>query len=206
MNSTHIDFNHTNNSGNVFDNPEMFVGKFDSKDREEWQKPKEVINLLNLKPDGTVIELGAGTGYFTIRLAEHVACGEIHAYEQAPKMAEYLKNRVSTLGLNNVRAYTTESGGNIPSKNKADLIFSVDVYHHIHDRVACLSKLLTHLKPEGTIVVIDRTDQTVSGQPAGHRVAAVTVKEEMQKAGFELSREHNLLLPIQYFLEFKRKV
>jgi hypothetical protein len=78
------------------------------------------------------------------------------------------------------------------------------VYHHIEDRVAYFAKTLPYLKDNGVVVVIDRTEEKVEGQPRGHRVPASIVKEEMQRAGFKLFQELDFLSPVQYYLAFKR--
>ena len=195
---------HSDNPHNVFDNPELFIEKFDGSDRDEWQKPDAVIKALGLKPDSVVAEIGAGTGYFTVRLAEHVTDGKIFAFEHAPKMADYLKNRVNELGLYNVDVRTTNPDGSLVLENPADLIFSVDVYHHIPSRVEYFANVLKYLNDNGSVVIIDRTDEKVEGQPHGHRVPASAVKEEMRAAGFQLFQELDFLLPVQYYLAFKR--
>lgn len=195
---------HNSGSQNVFDNPELFIEKFDGAERDEWQKPNEVIRAFGISSDAVVAEIGAGTGYFAVRLAEHVKDGDIFAFEQAPKMADYLRNRVDKLGLSNVDVRMTESDGSLVLEKPADLIFSVDVYHHIQDRAGYFAKLLEHLKPEGILVVIDRTEEKVKGQPTGHRVPTSKVKEEMKQAGFELFQELDFLLPVQYYLAFKQ--
>ncbi|MFM2340231.1 MAG: hypothetical protein RLZZ360_867 [Candidatus Parcubacteria bacterium] len=197
---------HGDYSQNVFDNPEMFIEKFDGAERDGWQKPDEVIKSFNLRDDAVVVDIGAGTGYFTVRLAEQVRNGKVICFEQAPKMAEYLKDRVIGLGLANVDVQTTELDGSFKLEEQADLIFSVDVYHHLKDRIVYFTKVLESLKPEGQLVVIDRTEEKIEGQPMGHRVSPDKVKEEMKEVGFELIEELDFLLPIQYYLAFKRTV
>lgn len=200
-NSAH---HHNSGSQNVFDSPELFIEKFDGPDREKWQKPTEVIEAFDISSDAVVVEIGAGTGYFAVRLAEHVKDGYIIAFEQAPKMADYLKDRVIKLGLRNVDVRMTEPDGSLVLEKPADLIFSVDAYHHISDRVAYFANVRQHLKPDGVLVVIDRTEEKVEGQPLGHRIPASKVIAEMKEAGFTLTQELELLQPVQYYLAFKR--
>jgi len=190
-------------SHSPFDNPEDFIEKFDGAERDEWQKPDEVIKSLNLPDNAVVVEIGSGTGYFAVRLAAQVKNGKVIAFDQSAGMTAHLANRVRELGFNNVDAQTTEPDGSIALKEKADLIFSVDVYHHMQDRISYFSNLAAHLKPDGKLVIIDRTEEQVEGQPSGHRIPAEKVKEEMSEAGFELVEELHFLLPIQYYLTFK---
>lgn len=190
-------------ANDVFNRPEIFVEKFDGPERDEWQKPDEVIKSFNLVEDATVAEIGAGTGYFAVRLAEQVKNVQIICFEQSPKMAAYLGKRVKELGLSNVDVRMDGSDGVLTLEKKADLIFSVDVYHHIQDRVGFFTQAAQALSPEGRVVIIDRTEERVEGHPTGHRIPADTVKEEMRVAGLELAEEFDFLLPVQYYLSFK---
>jgi cyclopropane fatty-acyl-phospholipid synthase-like methyltransferase len=202
MKDKSIDATH-HHSHNVFDNPEMFIEKFDGAERDEWQKPDEVIESFNLSDDAVVVEIGSGTGYFAVRLAEHLKNGKVIAFDQSANMTAYLENRVRKLGLTNVEVHTSAPEGNITLEEKADLIFSVDVYHHLQDRTAYFSKLASLLTPEGKLVIIDRTEEKIKGQPSGHRVSAEKAKEEMKEAGFEFVENFDFLLPVQYYLTFK---
>lgn len=195
---------HGSHSNSVFDNPEIFVEKFDAPSRDEWQKPDEVIKSFNLRDDSVVVDIGAGTGYFAVRIAPHVPNGRVICFDQSTQMVSYIKDRVSKLGLNNVEAHTTNADGGLELEEQADLIFSVDVYHHLQDRIGDFAKVSQYIKPEGVLVVIDRTEEKVEGQPTGHRVSPETVKEEMKEAGFEIVEELDFLLPVQYYLAFKR--
>lgn len=194
----------TNNSHDVFSNPEILVGKFDAPDRDEWQKPDEVIASFNLTDDAVVVEIGASTGYFAVRIAQHLKNGKVIGFELSPVMVTYLKNRAEELGLTNIDARITNSDGGIELEEKADLIFSVDVYHHLKDRVTYFSNIAQYLKPDGIMIVIDRTEEKVEGQPMGHRVPKEQIETEMKEAGFELNKELDFLLPVQYYLAFER--
>ncbi len=204
INTDHNDNRHsTEHAQNTFDNVGMFAEKFDSPERAVWQKPDEVIASFNLPDTATVVDIGAGTGYFTVRLAQYLKSGKIIAFDQARKMVEYLAERSRALGLPNVDVRKIESGERLDLKEKVDLIFCVDVYHHLSDRVVFFSSLLEHLNMGGSVVIIDRTKDEVPEHLKGHRVAPEIAKEEMAEAGFTLSSESDLLLPCQYYLTFK---
>jgi cyclopropane fatty-acyl-phospholipid synthase-like methyltransferase len=191
-------------SNSIFDNVDMFVEKFDGADRDEWQKPDKVIESFNLSDDAIVVEVGSGTGYFAVRLAPLLRNGKIICFDQSAQMTSYLENRAEEHGFTNVDARTTEPDGGFKLEEKADLIFSVDVYHHMKDRIEYFSKIAEYLKPNGVIAIIDRTDEKVEGQPMGHRVPKEKIKEEMKEAGFELVNDLDFLWPVQYYLAFKR--
>ncbi len=187
----------------VFENVEIFVEKFDGAERDEWQKPDEVIKSFNLLDNAVVVELGAGTGYFAVRLAPHLKNGKVICFDRSTKMTSYLKNRAKELGFTNIDARTTEADDSPELEENANLIFSVDVYHHLKDRIAYFSKIAKYLTSNGIIVIIDRTEEKIEGQPTGHRVPKEIIKEEMKGAGFELVTDYDFLLPIQYYLTFR---
>lgn len=194
-----------NHSQSVFDDPEKFVEKFEGRERDKWQKPDQVIKSFDLSDDDVLVEIGSGTGYFAIRLAQQLKNGKVIAFDQSSGMTSYLKNRIHQLGLTNIYAYQSDADGSIGLEEKADLIFLVDVYHHLKNRVSYFSNLASHLKQKGKLVIIDRTEEKVEGQPSGHRVSPAVVKQEMKEAGFQLIEELDFLLPIQYYLSFKLK-
>lgn len=204
INNNDSEQHYGNHPHDIFSNPEMLVEKFDAPERDEWQKPDEVIKSFNLPDNATVVEIGSSTGYFAVRLAPHLKNGKVIGFEPSSKMATYLQKRAKDLGLTNIDASTTNPDGSIKLEEKADLIFSVDVYHHLQDRVVYFSNIAQYLKSDGVIVVIDRTEEKVEGQPMGYRVPKRQIIEEMKEAGFELAKEFDFLLPVQYYLAFKR--
>jgi cyclopropane fatty-acyl-phospholipid synthase-like methyltransferase len=190
-------------SHKAFDNPEMFAKRFDAPERDEWQKPDEVIKSLNLPADAVVVEIGAGTGYFAVRLAEHLKNGKVITFDDAPEMAAYLKKRVEDSGLTNIDVRLSEKGGNINLEEKAALIMCVDAYHHIAERIAYFSHLAPHLDHDGKLVIIDRAASAPVGPPPAARTPPELVTKEMEQAGFELVQELDFLLPYQFYLAFR---
>jgi cyclopropane fatty-acyl-phospholipid synthase-like methyltransferase len=194
--------NHTGHFHHDFGDPEFFAKKFDNPERDIWQKPVEVIKTLNLSHDAVVAEIGAGTGYFTVRLAEHLKDGKVISLESSPQMAEYLRNRVETLGLSQVEVVVSEDVNRPDFQTLVDLILCVDVHHHIPERVSYFSHLKKQMKPDGKLVIIDRAENAPVGPPRELRVQPELVKEEMSQAGFQLVQELDFLFPYQYYLAF----
>lgn len=194
---------HHHHSQTAFDNPAMFAKKFDAPERDAWQKPDEVIDSLRLSDNAVVVEIGAGTGYFTVRLSDHVKNGRIIALDQAPQMVEFLKKRVEELGLTNVDVRLAKQNGSMRLQEKADVILCVDVYHHIEDRSSYFSSVAQNLKRNGTIVIIDLPVDSPMTTRHAHRTPAELVKKEMEQAGLLLVEELDFLLPYQFYLAFK---
>lgn len=183
-----------------FGDAEKWSHVFDDPARDVWQKPHEVIQALALKPDAIVADIGAGTGYFSARLANMLPQGRVYAVDIEPDMVKYLAERARREGLKSMTAVAGTAGdARIPEK--ADLILLVDVYHHIDDRSRYFRRLRDSLKPGGRIAIIDFRLDAANGPPKAARVAPQRVKAELKDAGYALEKEHGFL-PEQYFLVF----
>jgi cyclopropane fatty-acyl-phospholipid synthase-like methyltransferase len=173
---------------------------FDDPERDAWQKPHEVIQALKLKPDSVVADIGAGTGYFSMRFAHMTPKGKVYAVDAEPDMVKHLSERAKKNGLSNVIAIQARPDDpRLPEK--ADLVILVDVYHHIDKRVDYFRKLRDSLKPSGRLAIIDFTMETHRGPPPSGRVAASKVKRELTEAGYVPAEEHRFL-PDQFFSIF----
>ena len=188
-----------------FTNPEELAKRFDAPERDEWQKPDQVIKAFQLAADSTVAEIGSGTGYFVVRLAKLLKGGKVIGLDDEAKMVEYLNNRAEKLGMANVEARPISFRGEANLDEKVDLIFSVDTYHHIQERSAYFSHCLQYLKPNGKLVVIDRRVDSPAGPHVRPRIAPDVVKQEMQNAGFSLVNDVDFL-PYQYYLVFQAAI
>jgi len=174
---------------------------FDDPKRDAWQKPHEVIQALALKPDAVIADIGAGTGYFSMRFAHMVPKGRVYGVDTEPDMVKHLAERAKREGLANVTAVAgAPDTPRLPEK--ADVIVLVDVYHHVGDRERYFRKLQDSLKAGGRVAIIDfRLDSPV-GPPKSARMLPEQVITEMKRAGYALAKEHTFL-PNQYFLVFQ---
>jgi SAM-dependent methyltransferase len=184
-----------------FSGAEQWAHVFDDPKRDEWQKPHEVIQALALKPDAVIADIGSGTGYFSVRLANMVPKGRVYGVDLEPDMVKYLAQRAEREKRDNVFAIAgAPADPRLPEK--VDLILLVDVFHHIDDRASYFRNLRASLKPGGRIAIIDFRTDSPEGPPKAARIAARRVIAELQEAGYGLSRQHDFL-PNQYFLVFQ---
>jgi len=191
------------NHRHSFSGAEHWAQVFDDPARDAWQKPHQVIRALALKPDATVADIGAGTGYFAMRLAHFVPQGRVYAVDLEPDMVKYLGERAAREGLGNLTAIAgAADDARLPEK--VDLVLLVDVYHHIEQRESYFRKLAQSLKAGARVVIIDFNVKSKMGPPPAQRIAAKRVVTEMASAGYRLAGEQNFL-PDQYFLSFRTK-
>ena len=184
-----------------FGNAEKWARVFDDPQRDEWQKPHEVIEALKLAPDAVVADIGAGTGYFAVRFAHMLPKGKVYATDIEPEMVQYMVMRAKREGLPNLFSIQGKpEDAALPEA--VDLALLVDVYHHIDDRGAYFGKLARSFKPGGRLAIIDFTLDSDIGPPPRARIAPEQVKRELAGAGYALAEEVELL-PNQYFLIFK---
>ena len=184
-----------------FGDADQWAKVFDDPERDAWQKPHDVIRALALKPDTIVADIGAGTGYFSVRFAHMLPKGRVYGVDTETGMVKHLAERAKREGLKNVTAVAGTPGDPKLPEN-VDLVVLVDVYHHIEDRERYFRQLQHSLKPGGRVAVIDFRMDSPVGPPQSARIEPSRVKDEMKRAGYALAREHSFL-PNQYFLVFQ---
>jgi ubiquinone/menaquinone biosynthesis C-methylase UbiE len=182
-----------------FSEVERFARHFDSPDRDAWQKPAQVVTLLDLRPGQVVADIGAGTGYFLPYWSKAVGDkGRVLALDVEPNMVEYMKRRARQANLGNVEARVVASDDPGLPPNSVDRIVIVDTWHHIDDRGAYAAKLLRALRPGGTVAVVDFTRESDIGPPAEHRLPPDQVAHELTEGGFRAHVDSSTNLPKQY--------
>ncbi|MEZ4392933.1 MAG: class I SAM-dependent methyltransferase [Polyangiales bacterium] len=176
---------------------------FDAAERDAWQRPDEVIARLALAPDAQVADLGAGTGYFSVRLARAAPQGRVWAVDLEPDMVRFIDERARREGISNLRGVlATPTDARIP--DAVDVILVVDTHHHIDDRPAYYRALRASLRPGGRVVIIDFTAESPSGPPAQFRLTPAQVDAELAEAGFARDGEA-FMLPRQYMLTYRAR-
>ena len=130
-----------------FDDVDRWVRVFDDPARDEWQKPDEVVSALGLSGDETVVDLGAGSGYFAFRIGQAVPQGKVIAADIEPEMIRYIHHKAMTEGVGNIEARLIKADDpSVPAD--VDLVFVCDVLHHVSDRPAWLARI-TKAMPTG---------------------------------------------------------
>ena len=184
-----------------FDNPEQLAKGFDDPARDAWQMPERVIEALGLKPGQAVADIGAGTGYFTVRLAKSTAAPQVYAVDIEESMVRYVRERAAREGLTNIVAVQASADrSNLPAS--VDVVLVVDTYHHIGNRMAYFSELRKLMKPSARLAIVDFKKGAPGGPPEEFRFSAEQITAELVKAGFTLQAQPGFL-PRQLFLIFQ---
>lgn len=188
--------------------PPQDLGLLEAPDRDIWQHPDQVMDKLGIAEASVVADIGAGAGWFTIRLARRVGPnGVVFAEDVQPEMLAAIERRVNALGLANVkRILGTDEDPQLPARS-LDAALMVDAYHEGDNRearISLLRNLANALRPTGRIGLIDfRLEGSGPGPAPEERVSPETVIAEARAAGLELV-SHETFLPYQYFLIFRR--
>ena len=166
--------------------------------RDDWQHPERVVAALGLEPGDRVVDLGAGSGYFTFRLAEAVGpAGRVEAVDIDPDMIAYLDERIASGSHGNVRTVLATPSDPGLEGDDVDLVFTVNTYHHMEDREAYFAGLARYLAPDGRVAVIDLQE---SGQGfffrlflGSHTSDPAVIASEMAAAGYRRVESHDFL-------------
>ncbi len=189
--------------------PVMGVAGADWLDREERvreEQPDKAIAALHLKPGEMVADVGAGTGFYSIRLARAVAPnGVVFANDIQAAMLERLKANAAHQHITNiVPVLGSESDPRLP-EGKLDLVLLVDVYHEFSQPQRMLERIRDALKPGGELVLLEfrKEDASVPIRPE-HKMSVVEVKREVVPEGYEFERVVDTL-PWQHILFFRSR-
>ncbi len=190
--------------------PTMGMGGADwleRSDRENEEHPEAALDALDLKKGMVVADVGAGTGYFSIRMARRVgATGRVYANDIQPEMLSRLQDRLDAEHLSNVETVLgTQSDPKLPA-GKLDLILMVDVYHELSQPQRMLGEMRKALKADGRLVLIEyrKEDPTIPIRPE-HKMSVVEVKTEVEAEGYKLV-EVLRALPRQSIFVFRKRL
>jgi len=196
---THAHHDHHGGMPHRFDNADEWAKEFDDPARDQWQAPDKVVAALALAPPMIVADVGAGTGYFTVRLARALPTGTVIATDIEPDMIRYLNERASREHLPNVRAVLGTTDDPRLDPGSVDRILVVDVWHHIADRAAYAKRLAAALKPGGSIAIVDFKPESEHGPPKEMRLAPASITADLRAAGLDADLDPTAL-PEQFIV------
>jgi len=176
---------------------------FEKPGRDERLQIQRVMNLLNIKAGSSVADIGAGSGWFSMRAAARVgASGVVYAEDINPDAVKYIQDRIHKEKVSNVKAVLgSPDDPKLPS-DSIDAVLLLKVYHEIAHPLELMAKLKPCLRPGAKVGIIDR-----NGAGANHGVNSDVVKREMAEAGFKMLSSHDFTKADgeDYFLIFEVK-
>lgn len=174
---------------------EEYAKILEQPSRDEWQKPEQVIEALQLRKTDVVADLGAGSGYFTRRLAIRV--DQVYAVDIDRRLLDMI-TKSNDARIQAVLA--TPDDPKLPP-HSVDVVFICEVLHHIENRGAYYPKLIASLKPNGRIIIVDFQKRPLPvGPNVEMKIDEKDLEKELSAAGLKITKRHTFL-PYQYFVE-----
>lgn len=185
--------------------PPEDLGLLEGPDRDAWQRPEQIMDALGIADGATVADLGAGGGWFTIRLARRVGPnGTVYAEDIQPQMIEAISRRVQREGLRNVHTILGAADDPRLPEGRTNAVLIVNVYNEMEDPVALLRNVARALVPKGRLGVVDFTKEGWGpGPPMEERVDPDRIVKDAERAGLRLVKRESFLR-YQYLLVFSR--
>jgi SAM-dependent methyltransferase len=178
------------------------IGWLERDEREREEAPSRAIAALDLRPADVIADIGAGSGYYTFRIAPKVPLGKVIAIDIQQEMLDFLNKRSAELQLPNVEAHLGAIDSVQLPENSLDAALMVDAYHEFSDPAEMLQSLHRALKPDGRIILLEfrAEDPRVPIKPL-HKMTEEQARKEFAAAGFTLA-SNKRQLPWQHFMVF----
>ncbi|MBT31949.1 MAG: SAM-dependent methyltransferase [Thalassobius sp.] len=183
-------------------NLDELVERFESPERDAYQQPQKVMEYLGDISSEKIMDLGAGTGYFTFKLAD--AGAEVIAADVDDKFQQYIKHKKKELNYSDDQISLRKIPYDDPllETGEVDKVLLVNTYHHIENRVDYFAKVLKGLSDGGELIIIDFIEGDLPvGPPADHKVDKSDIIEELKKAGFTNFDVNDDLLEYQFIIK-----
>ncbi len=162
----------------------------DRSEREREEQPDKALDLMELKPGMTVADVGAGTGYMTLRIAKRVGpSGKVYANDIQPEMLDKLDDNARRANLNNIETVLgSEADPKLPA-GRMDMVVMVDVYHELSRPEEMLQAIRRSLKPDGRLVLVEykKEDPSIPIRP-DHKMSLSDIKTEVEAEGYKLDK------------------
>ena len=178
------------------------VKDFESPDRDAWQKPATVIQFMGELKGKTIVDIGAGSGYFAFQFKDSTV--NVVAADPDDRFLEYMTARLKVKPASHIQIRKAAYNSPPVNPQEADLVYMIDVYHHIENRVDYFSQLRKGLKHEGQLIIVDfKKGDLPQGPPDAMKIAPETVIKELTEAGFNFVALDTTSLPFQFMLKMK---
>jgi arsenite methyltransferase len=181
-----------------------YIAHLEERDRDVWQKPGSVVAALDLRGFENVADVGAGSGYFTFRIAKALSKGKVFAIDIDPEMIQYIHHKLKIEGIKNIDVILApENDPRIP--DNVSMVFMCDVLHHISGKGMWLKKLAAEMMRGGKLVIIEFKEGNLpEGPPEKMKIPANEIISLLSNVGYRLLKKDTGLLPYQIFFVFEK--
>lgn len=176
------------------------LSRFEAKDRAQKLQVERVMDILGIKPGVIVADIGAGSGWFTVRAARRTGNGKVYAVDINPSFLQHIRERARREGFQNVQTILDNDHDPLLPPNSVDAVLLLKTYHEIAQPVPFLTNLRKALKPGARVGIIDR-----NGKGDDHGIDAAVVVDEARQAGYKLAGQYDFVKGdegMDYFLVF----
>jgi cyclopropane fatty-acyl-phospholipid synthase-like methyltransferase len=178
------------------------IKRFSNPDRDQWQKPNDVLRAMKLDSNMTVMDIGCGSGYFSLRLASMVT--KVIAADVEEAFLIHVQKMADSLSLNNIDTMKIPLEGPENVKTPLDRLLIVNTYHHISNREDYFHKLRHWMGKDGILFIVDfkkhLNSSEIPGPPKQHKLSSDVVIDELGRAGWQEIEVDTVLLPYQYIV------
>ena len=173
--------------------------------RPEQENTSRIVESIKLSPTTIVADVGAGTGYYTFRIAPKVPQGKVFAVELQDELIDILNKKIRDSAIRNVEVIKADTFNTHLPVNKIDVAIMVDVYHELFYPREVLKSINAALKPDGKLILVEYRgeDPAIQIKPL-HKTTFKQLSKELKANGFVVDRRVNNL-PIQHFIVFRKK-
>jgi len=195
VHSTHGSANEYMHQSSVND----LIKRFESSERDKYQQPQRVLEYLGDIQNQTIVDIGAGSGYFSVKLAEKGA--KVIAADVDDEFQEFIRKRIRENKLSNIETRKIPFDSPGLSAQEVDKALIVNTYHHIDNRPEYFKKVRRGTKSDGELVIIDFFKvETPVGPTVNHKISMDKVVNELKMAGYQSFKVNVDLLPYQYVI------
>ena len=177
------------------------IETLESEERKNWQNREEMVQLLKLKPSYIIVDLGCGSGYFTVPLSAKVK--KVYGIDVQNEMLEFLGQKIQNLKIDNIEILLSKEDKIPLTDRSVDLIITVNAFHEFRTKETIIEEILRVLRDKGKVVVIDfKKEDTGFGPPVSIRVSKGQVKQVFQEKGFSFVKSHEFIF--HYMVVFQK--
>lgn len=176
----------------------------DRPEREAEERPSLLLASLNLRPTDVVADIGAGSGYYSLRIAPMVPQGKVLATDIQPEMLDIIRRKQAEQQITNIETIlSTETDPMLPP-GSVDVVLLVDVYHELAYPKELMQAVVRALKPGGRVLLVEfRAEDKKVPIKELHKMSEAQARREMEAAGL-IFRENKTILPWQHCLVFEK--